>query len=135
MATLSTAANPDCAGCWGILGDIQLNQKDYSQALEAYQQATLTDSSYWQWAAHSRMAKVYLARDELDLAIQELQLAIRQAEVLEAREIELSKLYTSLAELLVQDGRLNEAKEAYEKALQLEPTNQRAQEQLQRLIN
>jgi DNA-binding NtrC family response regulator/tetratricopeptide (TPR) repeat protein len=90
---------------------------DFAAALETAEQLRRRNPDA---AAHRRLAEIHVLRDEVDLAIEAFDTALRLSVEMDD-ELECARIHAARAEALVLAGRLDEAKAACDKVLELDP--------------
>jgi tetratricopeptide (TPR) repeat protein len=112
------AINPEHVRALTSLGQLRLQQKDYSGSVSPLEQATSVDPGFWM--AHFLLADAYLRNGEFERSRQQAELAIEKGKGA-ANGSELV-----LGEALANLGRREDAIRAFEAFLQQSPGNQAA---------
>ena len=107
---------PSLTAAWEALGDVLLELRDRTGAVAAYQRACELNP-----VAMNRLnlGAALAAIDDVDAAIEQMQLAV-------VAEPTWSDAYKGLGQALYRAGELDDAINAFEKAVELDPTNDAA---------
>jgi tetratricopeptide (TPR) repeat protein len=108
------AANPSDAVAYAGLGEVYLSTGRYSEAVDQFNQAIDIDGS--QASFHGQLGEAYYAMGMVDIAIRELETGLSIDGSYQPILLDLGNIYA-------QSGRQEEARDLWQKAYDINPTN------------
>lgn len=122
----SIVLNPSYAEGYYNLADVYRLANQFDNALEYYQKSVKLNPTLWQ--SYQAIGAVYYLRKNYPQAITNTKKAI-------ALQKNNPELYINIGIMYYESGDKDEAQQAFENALNIDPTNNKAQLGLQRVIN
>ncbi len=108
------AANPGDAVAFAGLGEIYLSTGRYSEAVDQFDQAIAIDGN--QAAYHGQLGEAYYAMGMVDIAVRELEAGL-------AIDANYQPILLDLGNVYTQSGKQDKARQLWQKAFDINPTN------------